>query len=205
MIFFALTLISVYSFGQVKITKIDSSNLSKNVKYLGHIVNAVKWTDSLGQNLVITTETGQYISKSMPEDGYRDAALYGYHYILNGDSVKLTWKVYDFNNECPVDLDLYFIDKSFAITDLDKNGIAEVWLMYKNSCHGDVSPVPTKLVMYEGVKKYALRGTSKVKVSATEYEGGEFTFDHNFKNAVLVFRQYAEKLWTQNRIEKWHR
>ncbi|MEI9911297.1 MAG: hypothetical protein WDO71_17525 [Bacteroidota bacterium] len=59
--------------------------------------------------------------------------------------------------------------------------------------------------MYEGDKKYALRGTSKVKVSATEYEGGEFTFDENFKNAVLVFRQYAEKLWTQNRIEKWDR
>ncbi len=34
----------------------------------------------------------------------------------------------------PVDLDLYFIDYAFAVTDLDKNGIAEVCIMCKNSC-----------------------------------------------------------------------
>src|SRR5438045_6272198 len=99
----------------------------------------------------------------------------------------------------------YFVDKAFAVTDLDKNGVAEVWVMYKNSCHGDVSPVTTKIIMYEGTKKYALRGESRVKVSATDYEGGSYILDDNFKNGESAFRKYAEKLWAQNKIEKWHR
>jgi hypothetical protein len=77
--------------------------------------------------------------------------------------------------------------------------------MYKNSCHGDVSPVPTKIIMYEGIKKYALRGESRVQVSEKDYVGGSYTLDDNFKNGQLIFRKYAEKLWAQNKIEKRHR
>lgn len=203
--YFTLTLICISSYGQIRLTNLDSSGLPKSINYIGHIVNAVMWRDSLGQNIVTTTETGGAQSKTVKEDDYRDAALYACHYVLSGDSARLIWKVYDFNNECPLDLDLYFIDKTFAVTDLNKNGIAEVWLMYKNACHGDVSPVPTKIIMYEANKKYALRGESKVKISATEFMGGNFTLDNNFKNGNIAFRLYAEKLWTQNKIEKWHR
>jgi hypothetical protein len=28
-------------------------------------------------------------------------------------------------------MDLYFVDKRFAVTDLNKDGKAEVWIMYK--------------------------------------------------------------------------
>jgi hypothetical protein len=112
--------------------------------------------------------------------------------VVNGDSSKLLWKVYDFNKECPVDLDLYFINKTFAVTDLDKNGIAEVWIMYKNYCHGDISPVPTKIIMYEGNTKYALRGESRVNKM-----GGNYTLDDNFRKGNVTFKQYAKKLWTQ--------
>ena len=199
--FLTLTLIGISSYGQIRLTKRDSAGLPKKIKYIGHLFNAVMWKDSLGQNIVTTSETGAFQRKTIEEDSYRDAALYACHYILSGDSARLIWKVYDFNNECPLDLDLYFIDKTFAVTDLDKNGIAEVWLMFKNACHGDVSPVTTKIIMYEAGKKYALRGESKVKVSATEFMGGNFTLDNNFKNGNMAFRQYAEKLWSQNRIE----
>jgi hypothetical protein len=102
-------------------------------------------------------------------------------------------------------MDFYFVAKTFAVTDLNNNGKAEVWMMYKNSCHGDVSPVPIKIIMYENNKKFAVRGTTKVQVSATDYMGGGFSFDEAFKNAPAIFKQYAEKLWKQNKIETWHR
>lgn len=193
--FFTLSFICISSYGQIRLTKLDSSDLPRNIKYIGHIINAGKWTDMLGLNYVITTETGRIQSKTVNEDGYNDASLYVYHYIIKDDSLKLVSRIYDFNNECPVDLELYFIDKTFAVTDLDKNGIAEVWTMYKNACHGDVSPVPTKIIMYEGYKKYSLRGESKVKISARKFMGGSFTLDANFKNGNIAFRQYAEELW----------
>lgn len=99
---------------------------------------------------------------------------------------------------------LFFIEKSFAITDLNKDGKAEFWMMYKVSCQGDVSPVPMKLIRYQDDKKFAARGTTQVKMSATKYIGGKFVFDEAFKNAPVEFRQYAEKLWEQNKEEKWN-
>jgi len=57
--------------------------------------------------------------------------------------------------------------------------------------------------MYQENKKFAVRGTTKVPVSANEYGGGEFTFDDAFKKAPAEFRQYAEKLWKQHEVETW--
>jgi hypothetical protein len=185
---------------QFKVTRLDKNAVPKNIQYNGNIVQAVRWIDSTGDNIVILTATEKTQSKNAPG---RDAALYAYHYLVSGDSIKQTWKIYDYIKECDVDMELYFVDNAFAVTDLNKDGKAEVWIMYKNSCHGDVSPVAMKIIMYQDNKKFAVRGTTKVPVSANEYAGGEFTFDDAFKKAPAEFRQYAERLWTQHQVETW--
>lgn len=190
-------------FAQFKLTKLDKTSIPKNIQYSGNIVHAVRWTDSLGDNIVILTATDKMQSKSATDEGYSDAALYAYHFIASGDSNKLTWRVYDFVKECPVDMFLYFVDKTFAVTDLNKDGKAEIWIMYKVSCQGDVSPIPMKIIMYQDNKKFTVRGTTKVKVSASEYMGGNYTFDEAYKNAPVKFRQYAEQLWKKNEMETW--
>lgn len=190
-------------FAQFKLTKLDKNSIPKSIQYTGNIKQAVRWTDNTGENIVILTLTEKTQSKNAPDDGYSDGALYAYHYLLSGDIAKQTWKVNDYVKECPVDMFLYFVDKTFAVTDLNKDGKAEVWIMYKVSCQGDVSPIPMKIIMYQDNKKFAVRGTTRTKVSATDYMGGEFTFDEAFKNAPAEFRQYAEKLWKQNKNETW--
>lgn len=200
-----LVLVNISSFGQFKLTKLTSSTWPENMKCEGNMIYAVRWTDNLGTNYVITSETGRVYSKVAGEEDLFDSYLYAYHYIIVGDSAKLTWKVYDYNKGCGLDINFYFVDSSFAVTDLDKNGRAEVWLMYKNSCHGDVSPVTTKIIMYEADKKYALRGESRVKVSETDYAGGDYTLDSNFKTGPPAFKQYAEKLWNKHKEETWER
>jgi len=186
---------------QFKVTKLDKNSVLKNIQYNGNIVQVVRWTDNTGDNIVILTATDKTASKG-PVGG-SDAALYAYHYLVSGDSIKQTWKVYDYVEDCDVDIDLYFVDKTFAVTDLNKDGKAEVWIMYKNSCRGDVSPASMKIIMYQDNKKFAVRGINKVQVSANEYAGGEFTFDDAFKKAPVEFRQYAEKLWKQHEVETW--
>jgi hypothetical protein len=188
---------------QFKVAKLDKNSIPKSIQYKGNIVEAVRWTDNTGDNIVILTATDKTQSKNAPDDSYSDGALYAYHYLVSGDSTKLTWKVYDYVKECPVDMFLYFLDKTFAVTDLNKDGKAEVWIMYKVSCQGDVSPIPMKIIMYQDNKKFAVRGTTKVKVSATDYMGGEYSFDEAFKNAPAEFRQYAEKLWKEHKVETW--
>jgi hypothetical protein len=188
---------------QFNLTKLDKSSIPKSIQYTGNFKQAVRWTDNTGDNIVILAVTDKTQSKNAPDDSYSDGALYAYHYLVSGDSTKQTWKVYDYVKECPVDMFLYFVDNAFAVTDLNNDGKAEVWIMYKVSCQGDVSPIPMKIVMYQGNKKFAVRGTTRVKVSATDYMGGEYSFDEAFKNAPAEFREYAEKLWKQHKTETW--
>jgi len=184
-------------FSQFKLAKLDKKSIPKNIQYTGKIVQAVRWTDSTGDNIVILTVTDKTQSKNAPDEG-SDGALYAYHFIALGDSIRQTWRVYDYVKECPVDMFLYFVDKTFAVSDLNKDGKGEVWIMYKVSCQGDVSPVPMKIIMYQDNKKFAVRGTTRVPSA-----GGDFTFDEAFKSAPVEFRQYAEKLWKQHKVETW--
>ena len=186
-------------FAQPQLQKLDKSAMPMYVKYTGKIQNAVRWTDSLGDNVVVTTETGA----SATTDGTGStAALYAYHYLML-DSVKLIWRVYDFIKSCDVDMKVNFIKNTFAVTDLDKDGTAEIWLMYKTVCHGDVSPSDMKIIMYEGGKKHAIRGTNRVYLGGNEYMGGEYTLDDAFKKTAEVFRKYAAQLWKKNINETW--
>ncbi len=68
----------------------------------------------------------------------------------------------DFAKECPLYIQVNFIRNTFAVTDLNKNGKAEVWLMYKTACRSDVSPANMKIVMYEGNKKYMQEEQTKL-------------------------------------------
>jgi hypothetical protein len=204
LILFSLLLIyTSFAYAQVTTAKIDTTKLPKQIKYSGHITNAVTWKDDLGTNYVLTTETGQYKTKAKEGDEYKNAALYAYCYVTKGDSTTLLWRIYDYSKDCSFDIFVKFIDKAFKITDLDKNGIAEVWVMYNNHCTSDASPAPTKIIMYEGNKKYAVRGESRVQVSEKSFMGGQYMLDENFKTGNSLFRQFAVNLWEKNKLQKW--
>lgn len=180
------------------------------IKFEGKIKNAVKWSDKLGENVVITTETGIYEStKFEHEHNGGDAEIFAYHFIKTDGSFQHTWKVYDFISDCPVDIVAEFVGETFQITDLDDNGVAEIWLMYKTVCHGDVSPSDLKIIMYEGNQKYAMRGETKVSAGIDDngnpmYYGGEYTVDSAFTNGSPAFLEFAKKMWDENLIETWN-
>ncbi|MES2396029.1 MAG: hypothetical protein V4549_08505 [Bacteroidota bacterium] len=193
--FFSLASIAL---GQINVIKLDPSKLPKGIYVQGEIENAVRYTDKLGDNIVITTETGQYPSKKVNEEDDKDAELFAYHFLSHSDTIKQTWKVYDFIKACPFDIEANFVKNTFEVTDLNNDGIAEVWLVYKTTCHSDVSPSDMKIIMYQGSQKFAMRGRNKVKISDTEFEGGEYAFDKVFTDGSIVFRDFAKKLWDKN-------
>jgi hypothetical protein len=203
--FLITLLISTNLLGQtpLKLTKLDVNKLPYFIKVDGKAQNAVRWTDNLGDNIVITSETGRYTSKKAKADEIEEAnaELFGYHYLVVKNGVQETWKVYDFIKDCPLDLEAHYVKNTFQITDLDKNGIAEVWLMYRTVCHGDVSPSDMKIIMYQGQQKYAMRGRAKIKFGEKEFEGGEYKFDPAFNKAPKVIVDYAKKLWNKNILQ----
>lgn len=188
--------------GQVNVIKIDSSKLTKQIKYSGRITNAVSWEDGFGMHFVLTTETGEYKSKDADGEDVKNAELYVYHFVSKNDSMKLLWRIRDYSRDCPFDVSVAFIKNAFKITDLDKNGAAEVWVMYENQCTSDVSPAPTKIIMYEQDKKYALRGEGGIRVAGRGYAKGQYTLDENFRKGSALFRHFAIDLWEKYNLRK---
>lgn len=189
--------------GTVKVTssKIDTSALPKGLKYKGAIDTAVRFTDNAGEFVVIASED-EMTEKTDNGDRLNGVILYAYCYKINQGKWDLMWKMQDSETECGLDVAGDFIPNTFAITDLNYDGKAEVWLMYHLACRGDVSPSDMKVIMHEGSKKYAIRGDTKVKVSESDYYGdGDYKFDTNFKNGPHVFRQYAQELWEKHKVE----
>lgn len=190
------------------ISKIDSAQIPAGIVFNGKFKQGFKWTDRNGKNLVFLTETGAFVDKNIKHEFEysADAELYAYCYDLDSTQPALKWKIFDFIRDCPVDIVAEFIANSLEITDLDKNGIAEVWAIYKTVCHSDVSPLDMKIIMYEGVQKYAIRGENRIQTGIGDsgkpvYMGGDYKMDDNFKKGPVVFRNYGEKLWRQYSID----
>jgi|SRR6185503_7536740 len=182
---------------QIKVTDVDKNTIPKSIQFKGHIVNAVKYTDSEGTHLVITTETGIVAGKDTA-DQMSNADLYAYCYKVEGNKLTLAWQMHDFFNDCPLEEVVNYIPGTFAVTDLNNDGKAEVWLMYLVACRSDVSPGSLKIIMHEGNKKYAMRGENRVNDLPNKYVGGRYTFDDAFKAGPKPFRDYAQQLWKKN-------
>ncbi|HRI34938.1 MAG TPA: hypothetical protein PLD02_14410, partial [Saprospiraceae bacterium] len=137
------------------------------------------------------------------ENNGADAELFTYHYLVKGDIAFQTWRVYDFISDCPVDIEAKFVKNSFQVTDLNQDGIGEIWILYKIVCHGDVSPCDMKIIMYHGQQKYAMRGQNKVQISDKEFYGGDYKFDKAFNYGPKEFLEFAKKLWDENIMQTW--
>lgn len=182
---------------KVTSAKIDTTTLSKDIRHKGIIDTAIKYTDSEGQHILITSEDADGDSDNRLNGIY----LYAYSYKLTGDKWRLQWQLHDFVNQCEEDVAGEFVPGTLTITDLDHNGRAEVWLMYRLACRGDVSPSDMKVIMHQGSNKYAMRGNSRIKVNATDYYGGDYKLDDAFWNGPVVFKQYAIQLWQSHKNE----
>jgi len=180
------------------ISKITSNQIPKSISYKGTFKEGYIWKNKNEDNIIFITETGEFLN--INEEG-RDAELFAYCY--NSKTGKLVWKVYDFIKDCPVDIIAEFTNNTFNVTDLNKNGIAEVWLMYETACKGDVSPNDMKIIMYEGKQKFAMRGQNKIQLGIDEnnnpvIDGGAYKFDKAFTSGPQIFKSYAQKLWAKH-------
>ncbi|RKR85276.1 hypothetical protein BDD43_5540 [Mucilaginibacter gracilis] len=197
-----LVLISQISLAQLKVTKLSKADIPAAIHYPGHVMEVFKYSDSDGEHLVFTTETG--ILNPKGDDDYRGADLYAFNYKINGSQYTFVWQIHDFVKDCPVDITAKFVKNTFAVTDLNNDGKAEIWVMYRTACRGDVSAPNMKIIMYEGAKKYAVRGEAKVSMGTNppSYYGGSYTLDNAFKTGPDTFKKYAEALWKKNLMEK---
>ena len=203
-ILFLLLILSINVIAQSKITfvKLAEKDIPKEIIISGKITEAISLNDKNGENIVVLSETGEYENKDSENNG-RDAEIFAYNFIRNEKSVQQKWRIYDYIKDCPVDIEANFIKNTLKATDLNKNGIAEIWIMYKKVCHGDVSPCEMKIIMYEGNNKFAMRGENRVQLSKTEFFGGTYKFDKAFNESTKEIKEFAKSMWKKNIYQKW--
>ena len=195
-IFAVLLCLNSVVYGQIKTQAVLTTALPDNIRYKGKPLQATRFQDNTGVYLALTTQTGEQPQKG--DDEFRQAHLYTYLYKLNGTATPIIkWQLHDLVSDCNLDIVANFVPAVFKITDLNKNGNAEVWVAYRLGCMGDISPSEFKIIMFEGVTKYAIRGIGRLTFSKTgEHDGGTISSD-DFKAAPATFKQYAHKLWNK--------
>jgi len=173
-------------------------SIPRTMLHQGRPVAAKRWTDRLGENTLILTQTGKLRGRSCPpgQDPCSDAEVYAYHYVRRGAQVSLLWRTADFERGCEFDLYAGFIPESIAVTDLDADGVAESSFMYLLACRSDVSPATLKLIMHEGAQKYAARGSSRPRGAGF---GGEVRLDEAFVHAPRTFGEFVRAQWSRFR------
>jgi hypothetical protein len=196
---FALLLLSFSTQAQLRVSPLAPAAVPATLKRSGRVVQALRYTDRTGTYTVLATEIGPRPDPAAQSSDGQRADLYAYQYPAAGAAP--TWQVHDFEADCPLDIQAQFRPKGLTVTDLDQDGTAEVWLVYRTTCRGDVSPSTQKIIMYEGPRKYAVRGTTRLVVGG-QVDGGTYTFDAAWQAAPDTFRQHATQLWQQHRNEK---
>jgi len=185
---------------QLRVSPLAPAAVPAALRRSGRVVQALRYTDRTGTYTVLATEISPRPDPAAQSSEGQRADLYAYQYPATGAAP--TWQVHDFVDDCPLDLEARFLPKALTVTDLDQDGTAEVWLVYRTTCRGDVSPSTQKIIMYEGPRKYAVRGTSRIALGAGQYDGGTYTLDAAWATAPPAFRQHAAQLWRQHRDER---
>lgn len=191
-------------YGKIEVLDFDAGLIPHSIQYKGKIIGGAHWKDNLGESVFFVTHTGKMKSKGEcpTSDGCYDAEIYAFCYAGTKDSLSLLWKTVDFERNCPFDLYAGLADSAIFITDLNSNGIAECTFLYLLSCRSDVSPSRLKLMMHEGRKKLAIRGTTRPDTTQPPDEyGGQMNIDQSFDSvesslkdfAVRKFKEYMDR------------
>lgn len=201
--YFLLALAPLLGFSaqaQVRVAPLAPAAVPATLRHTGRMVQALRYTDRTGTYTVLATQSGPAPDPAAQSTDGQRADLNAYHYPAIGTVPN--WQVHDFVADCPLDMQAQFQPKGITVTDLDQDGTAEVWLVYRTVCRGDVSPSTQKIIMYEGPRKYAVRGTSRLVLGNGQYDGGAYMLDAAWTAAPAAFRQHAARLWQQHRDEK---
>jgi hypothetical protein len=205
------------------------TELPASIQIQGTATEAWKWNDSLGENILILSHVAPYDDKRKNEYGEegQTASLHAAHYNKNVDKYTFVGQLNDEEKACPFDITCSFIPGSTTITDLNKNGYAEIKVQYSMACRSDVSPATMKLVITEKGEHFGLMGTmwlafspdmkfdvdesnvnlsltTKLKDESAEMLRtlGRYHSEWEFKKAPPEFLPYARTEWLKYVKEK---
>jgi hypothetical protein len=211
-----LLLYSLTTYSQADIRRVAASSLPDDISKIPNISISVRWTDSTGDNVLISTGkihrpsddvVLQRAERGLPtknirdyfntRDYFKEDIPFVYHFMLKNDTASLLWKTSGTGLSCGIDTKGNSVKSSVIVTDLNNNHIAEIWIVFKAICAEDETPNPMKIVMHEQGRRYVQTGT-RVWKDGNNITGGQYWFDEAFQRAPAIYKEYADRLWKKN-------
>jgi hypothetical protein len=165
----------------------------------GKAVLGKRVRDSLGEHVLLLTEK----ASASPNGRIEHIELLARYYDRTGDNWNINWTIRD-GVDCPeLDGAASLFPRAASITDLDRNGQAEVTVAYKTFCGGGVDPSTVKVILRQGKQKFAIRGESLLLIKGQEPMGGTNKPDKALlENGNAAFRRHMDIIWQQVRVER---
>jgi hypothetical protein len=218
---FLLLFAGTFSFGQINLKKVDPLNLPRDIHNIPNILMTLRWTDSLGDNVLVVTkkiierdDENRVIYKgrkgiiNFPKESINKE---GPNRILNEQnrvSVKqiiptMTFLFRIVNDSAILNWKVVGIAKKcegedgnhtknwFSVTDLNNDSITEVWLISRSECIDDPDTGNMQIVMCQDIFRWVMEGPILSNSSL------EKNLDNNFRSGAEVFRKYALNLCQQ--------
>ena len=167
----------------------------------GRVVSGLRWKDIEGENVLVFSERLSEMPPSedldIPGEPARNHALFAAHYLKPRDGSETVLKrlVRDASGPCQFDVVASFVSASFAVSDLDADGVGEATFAYEVACRSDVSPSTMKLLLLEAGEKYILRGTRAISLGGGKFQGGDFTPGARLRQGHSLFLGHTSAMW----------
>ncbi|MCO7634587.1 hypothetical protein NJF54_22470 [Pseudomonas guariconensis] len=167
-------------------------------------IKSVHFRDRDGEGLLVLSRSDGQATDAQAEQEVDQvvlkATLYG---RADGDLFTPRWQS-EQETTCPgLDLDVDFYTDVSDVSDLDKDGVAEVTVASHAFCGGGIDPHDIAIEMRQGQVVYTITGQSLVTPSGEEPIGGERHDSASLKNASPVLREHMDAVWLQVYKRPW--
>ena len=197
--FLALAFLSFFIPAEAPAVEAGDSPLPAGLDIAGHPQRVVSFEDASGNNIVVLTQSDVMTKRAPGSTDVRLASkyLHAYGYRTAPHGFSRQWSVIDYVKDCPdyTGIGADHQADRLTVTDLDGDGIAEVWMAYELWCKGDVSPNTLKVIMVEDGQKHAIRGDTLVNIPGTDPLGGTGIMDARLRGAHKSIRSFAQEYW----------
>ena len=161
----------------------------------GKLVRLIRYRDAAGDMLLVATQSPVYRTPPAQSPDYptenQEIEASAYRLLPDG-SAKHAWSVRDHVRRCDLETSAAFRPDLIEVTDVNGDGVAEVWLPYVLSCRSDPGPAAAKIIMREGDRKYAVRGETQYR-EGSRFIGGDGKLDMEGASPEAV--TYAKRIW----------
>ncbi len=178
----------------------DKSYIPNNIAFSGKTQNGLHWIDKTGENwFILTKEEISYEDNIDEKDYYENIKWHGYFvHKVDDNNFQLISDFTDSIKDCDVNMTFNFLYDYFKISDLNKDSVCEVSIVYESGCMGDNSPKNLVVRFFDQSNEYKLRGETIVDFEGQRY-GGTFELTPLSKSAPVEVQKHLISIFDKQK------